>query len=111
MVYLGITFPSGERQNVLIQEVFRECGVKPEQVSYVEAHGTGTKAGDPQEMNSLADFFCTPDRKGPLLIGSTKSNMGHPEAAAGKYIFIYYNDCKVYDNIHVCRLVKVMHTS
>ena len=49
----------------------------------MEAHGTGTKVGDPQELNSIVDVFCK-DRKGPLLIGSTKSNMGHPEAASGK---------------------------
>ena len=79
----GITFPSGASQNKLIRELYAECGVNPAEVVYVEAHGTGTKAGDPQEVNSLAEFFCTEDRRTPLLIGSAKSNMGHPEAAAG----------------------------
>jgi fatty acid synthase len=51
-------------------------------LSYVEAHGTGTKVGDPQEVNSICDFFCK-DRKTPLLIGSVKSNMGHSEPASG----------------------------
>lgn len=78
----GITFPSGAMQNKLIREVYEACGVKPEEVAYVEAHGTGTKVGDPQEVNSIVDFFCK-DRSDPLLIGSVKSNMGHSEPASG----------------------------
>nr|ARI45075.1 fatty acid synthase [Leptinotarsa decemlineata] len=78
----GITFPSGAMQNKLIREVYDEIGIKPQDVAYVEAHGTGTKVGDPQEVNSIADFFCK-NRKGPLLIGSVKSNMGHSEPASG----------------------------
>ncbi|KAG5885209.1 hypothetical protein JTB14_012232 [Gonioctena quinquepunctata] len=69
-------------QNKLIREVYEEIGVKPQDVAYVEAHGTGTKVGDPQEVNSIADFFCK-NRKDPLLIGSVKSNMGHSEPASG----------------------------
>lgn len=79
---LGITYPSGKMQNALIREVYSECGVDPQDVVYVEAHGTGTKVGDPQEVNSIADFFCN-NRKTPLLIGSVKSNMGHSEPASG----------------------------
>lgn len=40
------------------------------------------QVGDPQEVNSIADFFCK-DRPTPLLIGSVKSNMGHSEPASG----------------------------
>ena len=38
--------------------------------------------GDPQEINSITQVFCS-KRQQPLLIGSTKSNMGHPEPASG----------------------------
>ncbi|XP_010131413.1 PREDICTED: fatty acid synthase, partial [Buceros rhinoceros silvestris] len=78
----GVTFPSGEMQQQLISSLYRECGIGPEEVEYVEAHGTGTKAGDPQELNGIANAFCQCERE-PLLIGSTKSNMGHPEPASG----------------------------
>uniref|UniRef100_W4VRN6 Fatty acid synthase n=1 Tax=Corethrella appendiculata TaxID=1370023 RepID=W4VRN6_9DIPT len=78
----GITFPNGEMQNRLIRETYDEIKLDPLEVSYVEAHGTGTKVGDPQEVNSICDFFCK-DRKTPLLIGSVKSNMGHSEPASG----------------------------
>ncbi|XP_039292597.1 fatty acid synthase-like [Nilaparvata lugens] len=79
----GITFPAGHMQNKLIRETYSEVGVNPADVVYVEAHGTGTKVGDPQEVNALADYFCTKDRAAPLLIGSVKSNMGHSEPASG----------------------------
>ncbi|XP_076272609.1 fatty acid synthase 1 [Rhynchophorus ferrugineus] len=78
----GITFPSGAMQNALIRETYEDIGVSPHDVAYIEAHGTGTKAGDPQEVNSIADFFCK-NRPTPLLIGSVKSNMGHSEPASG----------------------------
>ncbi|KAB7503647.1 Fatty acid synthase [Armadillidium nasatum] len=78
----GITFPSGEVQKELLVEVYQRAGVDPKDVSYVEAHGTGTKAGDPQELNAIADIFCQ-NRSEPLLIGSVKSNMGHSEPASG----------------------------
>jgi fatty acid synthase len=70
-------------QKRLLEQVYSEAGIDPAQVAYVEAHGTGTKAGDPQEVNSVVDVFCKSTRKTPLLIGSTKSNMGHPEPASG----------------------------
>src|ERR1043165_1966812 len=78
----GITFPSGAMQKQLLLEVYGEAGVDPSEVSYFELHGTGTKAGDPQEVNSVADVFCPSFRRSPLLIGSTKSNMGHSESAS-----------------------------
>ena len=89
-LYLGITFPSGAIQKRLLEQVYREAGVDPVQVAYVEAHGTGTKAGDPQEINSVVDVFCKDGRLAPLLIGSTKSNMGHPEPASGMSLYLLY---------------------
>lgn len=78
----GITFPDGRMQNRLIRESYEEINLDPNEVIYVEAHGTGTKVGDPQEVNSITDFFCK-NRPTPLLIGSVKSNMGHSEPASG----------------------------
>ncbi|XP_047465414.1 LOW QUALITY PROTEIN: fatty acid synthase [Mugil cephalus] len=78
----GVTFPSGDMQQRLVRSLYQEANVTPEQVEYVEAHGTGTKVGDPQEVNGIVSVFCEAKRE-PLLIGSTKSNMGHPEPASG----------------------------
>ncbi|KAI3379107.1 hypothetical protein SNEBB_007999 [Seison nebaliae] len=79
----GITFPSGSMQQKLLKEVYEESEIPPENIEYVETHGTGTKAGDPQELGAIANIFCNEKRNGGLLIGSTKSNMGHPEPASG----------------------------
>jgi len=78
----GITFPSSEMQRVLLQEFYNECGISPTNIAFMEAHGTGTKVGDPEEINAIEKIFCN-NRQSPLLIGSVKSNLGHPEAAAG----------------------------
>lgn len=79
----GITYPSGNMQKRLLLELYNEAGVDPSAVSYVELHGTGTPVGDPEEANSVAEVFCGSNRTSPLLIGSTKSNMGHSEPVAG----------------------------
>lgn len=78
----GVTFPSGEVQEQLIRSLYTPAGLSPESLEYVEAHGTGTKVGDPQELNGIVRALCA-TRQEPLLIGSTKSNMGHPEPASG----------------------------
>lgn len=78
----GVTFPSGEAQEQLIGSLYQPAGVTPESLEYIEAHGTGTKVGDPQELNGITRSLCA-FRQSPLLIGSTKSNMGHPEPASG----------------------------
>uniref|UniRef100_A0A3Q2CQ33 Fatty acid synthase n=1 Tax=Cyprinodon variegatus TaxID=28743 RepID=A0A3Q2CQ33_CYPVA len=78
----GVTFPSGDMQQTLVRSLYQEANVSSDQVEYVEAHGTGTKVGDPQEVNGIVGVFCQAKRE-PLLIGSTKSNMGHPEPASG----------------------------
>ncbi|KAM5135188.1 fatty acid synthase-like isoform 1-T1 [Mantella aurantiaca] len=78
----GVTFPSSKAQQQLMSSLYKEVGISTSEVEYVEAHGTGTEAGDPQEVNAITNVFCTSERD-PLLIGSTKSNMGHPEPASG----------------------------
>ncbi|CAG7727963.1 unnamed protein product, partial [Allacma fusca] len=78
----GVSMPSVEMQAQLIKNLYVEAGVNPLEVAYVEAHGTGTKAGDPKEIEALAQVFCK-GRKEPLLVGSVKSNMGHPEPVSG----------------------------
>ena len=78
----GITYPSASAQQSLLEMVYNEANVNPLEVSYFEAHGTGTQAGDTHELNTIDKVFCT-QRQTPLLVGSTKSNMGHAEVSAG----------------------------
>jgi len=78
----GITVPSPVAQEALVRQACREAGISPAEISYVEAHGTGTPVGDPIEANALGAAL-SDGRKNPCLIGSVKTNIGHPEAAAG----------------------------
>uniref|UniRef100_A0A146M080 Fatty acid synthase n=1 Tax=Lygus hesperus TaxID=30085 RepID=A0A146M080_LYGHE len=78
----GITYPSGEIQQCLLQEFYEECDVDPTSLAWIEAHGTGTRVGDPEEIKALVTTFCA-GRKEPLKIGSLKSNIGHSEPASG----------------------------
>lgn len=78
----GISFPSGLRHQDLYRDIYHLAGIDPNDVEYFECHGTGTKVGDPQEVNGLSEVFCK-NRKGPLKIGSIKSNMGHSEPCSG----------------------------
>lgn len=78
----GITFPSAHIQSILLTEFYKECDILPSCLDYIEAHGTATRAGDPEEINAIYTVLCK-DRKAPLMIGSVKSNLGHPEPASG----------------------------
>ncbi|PZT71155.1 hypothetical protein DN402_02710 [Streptomyces sp. SW4] len=49
----------------------------------MEAHGTGTPVGDGVELTALASVNRDVRDGRPLRIGSVKTNIGHPEAAAG----------------------------
>ncbi|MDZ8227265.1 acyltransferase domain-containing protein [Nostoc sp. ChiVER01] len=80
----GLTAPNPKAQEGLLQDVYEQAGINPNQVHYVETHGTGTKLGDPIEAKALGAVLSR-DRpvERPLILGSVKTNIGHLEAAAG----------------------------
>jgi acyl transferase domain-containing protein/NADPH:quinone reductase-like Zn-dependent oxidoreductase/acyl carrier protein len=77
----GISLPDGDAQAALIRAVLHAGRVKPDALGYFEAHGTGTPAGDPIEAGAIHRGVGR--RRLPLPIGSSKSNIGHTEAASG----------------------------
>lgn len=79
---IGLSLPNREAQARLIRQVMAEAGVAPERLAYFEAHGTGTQAGDPAEAWAIGTVAAA-GRAAPLPLGSVKTNIGHPEAAAG----------------------------
>ncbi len=78
----GITAPNGDAQRDVLRRALAASGVGPHEVSYIEAHGTGTRLGDPIEVDALAEVYGRPDGT-PVYLGSSKTNIGHAEAAAG----------------------------
>ncbi|MDP7702258.1 non-ribosomal peptide synthetase/type I polyketide synthase [Mycobacterium sp. TY815] len=81
---LGLTAPNGSSQQRVIRAALQSSGLTPDDIDAVEAHGTGTALGDPVEAGALAQVFGpTRDAERPLWLGSSKSNIGHAQAAAG----------------------------
>jgi natural product biosynthesis luciferase-like monooxygenase protein/amino acid adenylation domain-containing protein len=80
----GLTAPSRQAQETLIEAALADAEVRSDEIDYVECHGTGTALGDPIEISALHSAFAGARRGGaPLHLGAVKANVGHAEAAAG----------------------------
>ncbi len=77
----GFSAPSLEAQREVVRLARREAGWKDDTFAYVEAHGTGTPLGDPLELRALQAELG--ERRGPLWVGTVKTNLGHLEGASG----------------------------
>ena len=81
---VGFTAPSVDGQAAVIGAALDVAEVTPETINYVEAHGTGTRIGDPIEIAALTQAYRErTSESGFCALGSVKTNIGHPDAAAG----------------------------
>ncbi len=84
----GLSAPNGPAQEQAMRLALAEANVAPHEIGFVETHGTGTKLGDPIELEAIKQVY-RPDepnsliKQSPLPVGSTKTNIGHTESAAG----------------------------
>lgn len=87
-------------------------------ISYVEAHGTGTALGDPIEIAGLTKAFEEDTQEKQFCaIGSSKSNIGHCESAAGiaglTKILFQFKYGQIAPSLHAQRLnpnIEFSHT-
>jgi phthiocerol/phenolphthiocerol synthesis type-I polyketide synthase E len=79
---VGFTAPGVNGQRNVIEQALMFSEVPADSISYVEAHGTGTRLGDPVELSALSEAFEGAENQS-CYIGSSKSNIGHLESAAG----------------------------
>ena len=80
---ISYTAASTTGQARAIVEALEASQIEADSIDYVECHATGTVEGDPVEIHALRRAFALHRRTRPCIIGSVKTNIGHPEQAAG----------------------------
>ncbi|OOM69984.1 erythronolide synthase, modules 1 and 2 [Clostridium puniceum] len=86
---IGVMAPNPNGQREVIESLYLNNGIDPNEIQYVEAHGTGTKIGDPSEIRALTSAFKRWNPKNnSIAIGSIKANIGHLLNGAGIASFI-----------------------
>mgnify|MGYP003693989887 CR=1 FL=1 len=81
----GLTAPNGPSQQRVIRAALSASGLSPDAIDAVEAHGTGTSLGRSDRGWGIGGgvWADAAARTRPLWLGSSKSNIGHAQAAAG----------------------------
>ena len=101
----SITAPNGPSQEKCIKACFREAKYSPAEVDCFETHGTGTALGDPIEVGAFKRIYAQVPRAQPLLVTSSKTNLGHLEGGAGMAGFIkivlQVMRCESSPNVHL----------
>ncbi len=73
--------PTGAGAQFAMKAALADAGAEPEDVDYINAHGTSTLHNDAMETLAIKSVFG--DYAKELVVGSTKSMVGHLLGAAG----------------------------
>ncbi len=73
--------PDGSGARLAMEYALEDAGVNPEDIDYVNAHGTSTPFNDASETSAIKEVLG--DHAYSVVVGSTKSMMGHTLGAAG----------------------------
>jgi 3-oxoacyl-[acyl-carrier-protein] synthase II len=108
----------GSGAALAMENALKDAGVNAEEVGYINAHGTSTHAGDKAETQAVKFIFGAAADK--VMVGSSKSMMGHLLGAAGSVESIItalsLHDQKVSPTINLdnpdegCDLDYIAHT-
>ncbi|MEV8517148.1 amino acid adenylation domain-containing protein [Dactylosporangium sp. NPDC051484] len=77
----GFLTPSRRAQVNVMRQALQRAGVTADTIGYVESSANGTGMSDEIEVSALRSVFDGVAE--PVIVGSVKSNLGHPEAASG----------------------------
>ncbi|GMM82911.1 beta-ketoacyl-ACP synthase II [Pseudoalteromonas sp. MTN2-4] len=108
----------GSGAALAMENALKDATVNAEEVGYINAHGTSTHAGDKAETQAVKSIFGAAADK--VMVGSSKSMMGHLLGAAGSVESIItalsLHDQKVSPTINLdnpdegCDLDYIAHT-
>lgn len=80
----GFTVPNVTGQARVVRRALDRSGLAADEVGFVETHGTATAVGDAVELEALRQVFGSANGgEDGCLLGATKANIGHTDAAAG----------------------------
>lgn len=107
----GLTVPNGPAQQLVMKAALADAMLEPKDIQYVEAHGTGTSLGDPIEVGAIHNVFAqSHSKQNPILVGSSKTNVGHMETVAGMggliKVVLQMQEGVFYPHIHLQKLSK-----
>lgn len=78
----SISAPNGPSQEKCSWGAIREARMTPPESTVWECHGTGTSLGDPIEVGAVRKVQIKMPRVEPLMVQTSKSNIGHLEGSA-----------------------------
>ena len=84
----SLTAPNGPSQQSCIRESLGMAGISAASLTSLECHGTGTSLGDPIEIGAIRGVLGDTNFRAVPMLTSSKSNLGHAEAAAGLNGFV-----------------------